>query len=405
MFETFENSLGLQNLDKGPKIKIIGVGGGGMNAVNKMIEDKIRGIDFIVANTDRQALKSSKATYKLVLGEHTTKGLGAGANPEIGHKAAQETIEQIKAIVKDTDLVFVTAGMGGGTGTGAAPTIAKAARDAGSLVVGIVTTPFSFEGKKRVANAVKGLEELSKHVDSIIVISNDRLLDELGGISLIDSFQYSDAILKQAVRTITDIVNEYSLINLDFADVKAVLHNAGSALIGVGRAEGENSAVEAAIDAINSPILESSIEGAKHAIVNITGSAKSLTIAKAQIAVETIKEAAGNDIDIIFGVTINDELADEIIVSVIATGISHSKQHPGHKKQSTIEDTTNINQYRQKHTTEFSTKNLDMLRKQNQHTSEQAKIREATTEELFKGFSLLDTTNEESLDDDDDFNR
>ncbi len=302
------------------KIKVIGVGGAGNNAVNRMLEDEVMGIDFIVANTDEQVLNESKAKIKLILGKKITKGLGAGANPQVGKEAAIESTEEIKSIVNGVDLVFIASGMGGGTGTGAAPVIAKIAREAGALVVGIVTTPFKFEGTKRTANATAGLIQFYENVDSIIIVSNDRLLLELGSIPLKDSFKYSDAVLKQAVRTITDLIAMPALINLDFADIKAVMENQGPALIGIGNAKGENKAVEAAINAINSPILEASIDGAKNAIINITGG-NNFTLEEANKVVDTIQNAANEKINILFGVSTNDELEDELIVSVIATGL------------------------------------------------------------------------------------
>ncbi len=338
------------NLDimNGAKIAIIGVGGGGNNAVNKMADDEMEGLTFIIANTDIQVLNNSNIPNKIILGKELTKGLGAGANPVIGEKAAQDSLEEIREMVSGYDLVFVAAGMGGGTGTGAAPIIAKEAKDTGALVVGIVTTPFTFEGKRRITNANVGLDEFRQNVDSIIIVSNDRLKEELGTIPLTESFQYSDAILKQAVRTITDLINSHSLINLDFADVKTVIEDQGLALIGVGRASGENKAVEAAIAAINSPILESSIEGARNAIVNIAGSSTNLSIEQAHIAIDTIKESAGDDIDIIFGVTINDSLEDEIVISVIATGLATTKSERLNsvKRRSRNEDETNIKKYK-----------------------------------------------------------
>ncbi len=338
------------NLDimNGAKIAIIGVGGGGNNAVNKMADDEMEGLTFIIANTDIQVLNNSNIPNKIILGKELTKGLGAGANPMIGEKAAQDSLEEIRDMVSGYDLVFVAAGMGGGTGTGAAPIIAKEAKETGALVVGIVTTPFTFEGRRRIANANVGLDEFRQNVDSIIIVSNDRLKEELGTIPLTESFQYSDAILKQAVRTITDLINSHSLINLDFADVKTVIEEQGLALIGVGRASGENKAVEAAIAAINSPILESSIEGARNAIVNIAGSSTNLSIEQAHIAIDTIKESAGDDIDIIFGVTINDSLEDEIVISVIATGLAATKSERLNsvKRRSRNEDETNIKKYK-----------------------------------------------------------
>ena len=333
MFEDFD--LKNKNINSSvAKIKVIGVGGAGNNAVDRMIEEETTGIEFIVANTDKQAIDNSKASKKLVLGVNLTKGLGAGANPEIGAQAAKESEEDIKQLVKGADLIFIATGMGGGTGTGAAPIVAEIARKEGALVVGIVTTPFKFEGKRRMENATSGLVEFYKNVDSIIIVSNDRLLMELGSIPLKDSFKYSDAILKQAVRTITDLIAMPALINLDFADVKTVMKDQGPALIGIGNAKGDNKAVEAAINAINSPILEASIDGAKNAIVNITGG-KEFTLDDANTVVDTIRDASNADTNIIFGVSTNDELGDELIVSVIATGLTgtsrpKSLQHISH---------------------------------------------------------------------------
>jgi len=382
MFEDFKREE-----NNGAKIKIIGVGGGGTNAVNKMVEDRIKGIEFYVANTDRQALSDSPVPNKIILGEVLTKGLGAGANPEVGSKAAQESIDQIKDVIEGTDLVFVTAGMGGGTGTGAAPVVAKVAKDSGALVVGIVTTPFSFEGKKRSHNADLGLDKFKENVDALIVISNNRLLAELGGVPLTESFVYSDAILKQAVRAITDLINEHSLINLDFADVKAVIEGAGLSLIGTGRAAGPNAAVEAAINAINNPLLESSIEGAKNAIVNVLGSPKTLTILQAQDAVQTIKEAANADIDVIFGVTINESMGDDIVVSVIATGISQEiadKYVSNNSNKSTgYDERADIEKYRSAgETVEVRLNNSDIFGSEEQKS-----------EDVFAGLSMLEDEN------------
>ncbi len=383
MFEEFDKSLSIGKNTLGAKIKVIGVGGAGCNAVTKMSEDDlIRGVEFILANTDRQAMQGSKINQKIVLGENLTKGLGAGANPDIGAKAASESLDEIKEAVKESDLIFIAAGMGGGTGTGAAHIIAKAARDSGALVVSIVTTPFVFEGHKREQNSEKGLNSLRMNVDSIIIISNERLLAELGGIPLTDAFQYSDAILKQAVRTITDLINKQSLINLDFADVKTIIKDKGRALIGTGRAKGENAAVEASIQAINSPILESSIEGARYALVNVLGGPKSLSIAQAQEAVETIKEASSPDIDIIFGVTINEDVGDEIVVSVIATGLEQTKEaskfssHISNSAQSLFKNETDIQKYKDNFTREVMIKNKQQ-------------VNDKTTEESFESLLFL----------------
>ncbi len=377
---------------KGAKIKVIGVGGGGSNAVNKMVEGRIIGVDFYVANTDVQALQDSLVPEenKIVLGENLTKGLGAGANPDIGQKAALESSDIIKDLVTGTDLVFVAAGMGGGTGTGAAPIIAKIAKEANCLVVGIVTTPFDFEGNARSKNAKDGLKNIKENVDSIIVVSNNRLLAELGGFSITDSFKFSDATLKNAVRTITDLINKHSLINLDFADVQAVIKNKGLALIGTGKASGEDAAVEAAINAIQSPILESSIEGAKHAIVNVLGSPTTLTLKQAQEAVQTIKEAANSNVDVIFGVTINEEMGEEIVVSVIATGLSQIKEfnmtnssNLGGALEKDSYEEVDIETFKQNATYEMN------LRK----TKEQKfidPIDDDDDEDIFSGLSLLD---------------
>lgn len=385
-FETFDF---YKEEKKGAKIKVFGVGGGGSNAVNKMIEDKITGLDFYVANTDVQALNDSKLPpeNRIILGENLTKGLGAGANPEIGKKAAEESTDDIKELVKTTDLVFVAAGMGGGTGTGAAPIIAKIAKDSGALVVGIVTTPFDFEGTARSKNAKIGLKALKDHVDSIIVVSNNRLLAELGSFSITDSFRFSDATLKNAVRTIADLINKHSLINLDFADVKAVIENQGLALIGTGKASGEDAAVEAAIQAIQSPILESSIEGAKNAIVNVLGSPATLTLQQAQEAVQTIKEAANSTVDVIFGVTINEDMGDEIVVSVIATGLTQIKEFDGNATNVAMKDSAEKDKYEEVDLEAFKQHVTQEMNLRNKKQLEEENTKE---EDIFSGLSLLD---------------
>ena len=299
-------------------IKVIGVGGGGGNTIHSMVKEGIKGVEFIVANTDEQVLNTSIAHTIIPLGT-TAKGLGAGANPEIGRKAALESEEVIKQTIKGADMVIVSAGMGGGTGTGAAPIIAKIAKEMGALTVGIVTTPFSFEGTQRNKNAQDGLEELKNCVDSLVVVSNDKLLEQYGGISLKDSFMYADKTLKQVVRTITDLIAIPALINLDFADVKSVMKDKGMALIGIGRSTGEDRAIKAATHAISSPILETSIKGATHAIINISGG--DITLDEASKAVKTIETAAASDLNIIFGVSIIESLGKDIQVSVIATGL------------------------------------------------------------------------------------
>ncbi len=328
MFENLdENNTSNPTLaQQGAKIKIIGVGGGGSNAVNQIYtSNEAQNAEFYVMNTDHQALEASPVPNKVTLGPTITKGLGAGAFPEVARKAAEESEKEIREIVDGADLVFVTAGMGGGTGSGASPLVARAAKETGALVVAIVTTPFSFEGGQRGETAKKAMEDLKGEVDSIIIVSNDRLAAELGGVAFSKAFEYADLILKQAVITIADIISTTSVINLDFADVKTVLKEQGLALIGTADAEGENASIDAALKAINSPILESSIEGAKKAIVMVMGSERSLTIEKAHEAIQTIQEAANSEIEIIFGVRIDEALGEKVLVSVIATGLEKVK--------------------------------------------------------------------------------
>ncbi len=307
-------------MDQLAKIKVIGVGGGGNNAVNRMIESGVKGVDFIVANTDLQVLNTSKAPIKIQLGAELTKGLGAGANPEVGREAALESKEEIREALEGADMVFVTCGMGGGTGTGAAPVIAEIAQELGTLTIGIVTKPFSFEGKKVMERAIAGLEELKKHVDTLIVIPNDRLREIVDKTTpLLDSFKEVDNVLRRGVQSISDLIAVAGLINLDFADVKTVMENKGHALIGIGIGVGENRAVEAARQAVESPLLETSIEGASDAIINVTGGIN-LALSEVETVVETIRASANTDINTIFGAVINENLTDEIIVTVIATG-------------------------------------------------------------------------------------
>lgn len=300
-------------------IKVIGVGGGGSNAVNRMVTDGVQGVDFFIANTDVQVMKNSPANSKLVLGADITKGLGAGGNPEIGRKAAEESEADIRSAIDGADMVFITAGMGGGTGTGAAPLVAKLAKEEGALTIAVVTRPFTFEGKRRGNNAEDGIEELKKYVDSLIVVSNDNLLEVIGRKPIEEAFQAADNVLRQGVQTISDLIAVPALVNLDFADVRSVMANQGRALIGIGMADGEDKAITAAEKAIQSPLLEADIAGAKSAIINITGGDK-VSLYDAQNAVAVIQDAAGGDIDCIFGIAINEQLGDAIIVTVIATG-------------------------------------------------------------------------------------
>lgn len=303
------------------RIKVFGIGGAGSNAVNRMVSEGVQGVEFYVANTDLQALDVSPVANKIKLGKD---GLGAGGNPDNGRKAAVESEADIRAAIEGTDMVFLTAGLGGGTGTGASPLFAKIAKELGCLTVGIVTKPFTFEGKKRMVQAEQGLEQLKEYVDSLIIVSNNKVLEIIGHIPFEDAFKEADNILRQGVQTITDLIAVPAMINLDFADIKSVMEGQGSALIGIGMASGENKAKDAATKAIQSPLLEAQITGAKSAIVNVTGGA-SMSAYDAQEAVELIRQAAGNDIDIIFGVAINDKIGESIIVTVIATGFDLPK--------------------------------------------------------------------------------
>jgi cell division protein FtsZ len=313
-------------MDQLAKIKVIGVGGGGNNAVNRMIESGVKGVDFIVANTDLQVLNNSKAPVKIQIGTELTNGLGAGANPQVGREAALESKNEIEAALEGADMVFVTCGMGGGTGTGAAPIIASIAQEMGALTVGIVTKPFSFEGKKRMEQAVSGLDELKKHVDTLIVIPNDRLRELIDKTTpLLESFKEVDNVLRRGVQSISDLIAVAGLINLDFADVKAVMEKRGNALIGIGIGVGESRAADAARQAVSSPLLETSISGATDAIINVTGGSN-LTLFEVEEAAEVIRSSANTDINTIFGAVINENLNDEIIVTVIATGFEDNSE-------------------------------------------------------------------------------
>ena len=316
--------MGELKYDQIAKIRVFGIGGAGCNAVNRMVDEEVKGVEFFVCNTDVQSLNLSNCKNKIVLGKDTTKGLGAGSNPEIGKKAAMESEKEIKEAIEGADMVFIAAGMGGGTGTGAAPVFAKIAKEAGCLTAGIVTKPFDFEGRKRTDQANAGLEALKEYIDSLIIVSNNQLLSVTGKISFQDSFREADNILRQGVQTITDLIAVPAFINLDFADIRSVMEGQGSALIGIGMAQGENKAKEAAQKAIQSPLLEAQISGAKNAIVNITGG-PAITIADSAIAVDYIREAAGSDLNIIYGVAINEAIGENIIVTVIATGFDLPK--------------------------------------------------------------------------------
>ncbi len=307
----------LDNYDPTARIVVIGVGGAGNNAVNRMLEENISHVEFYVANTDKQVLQTSASKNRLVLGEKTTGGLGAGGSPDVGKLAAEESKEEIAEIVRGANMVFIAAGMGGGTGTGAAPVIAAIAREAKALTVAIVTRPFTFEGKGRIANSVRGLNELKDAVDAIIIVSNDKLLLSSGNQPIGQAFKMADDVLAQSVKTVTDLILMPSVINLDFSDVRNVLKNSGISLIGFGMGQGANKAFDAAQSAISSPLLESSLNGARKAIVAVT-CGPLVSLYEAQETVERIREIAGTNLDIKFGVNINDQLTDQILVSVIA---------------------------------------------------------------------------------------
>ncbi|RSK26947.1 cell division protein FtsZ [Bacillus sp. HMF5848] len=316
------------NIDQLATIKVIGVGGGGNNAVNRMIEHGVQGVDFIAVNTDAQALNLSKAETKMQIGAKLTRGLGAGANPDVGKKAAEESREQIEEALKGADMVFVTAGMGGGTGTGAAPVIAQIARELGALTVGVVTRPFTFEGRKRAMQAATGIAGMKEAVDTLIVIPNDRLLEIVDkNTPMLEAFREADNVLRQGVQGISDLIAVPGLINLDFADVKTIMSNKGSALMGIGVSTGENRAAEAAKRAISSPLLETSIEGAQGVLMNITGGAN-LSLYEVQEAADIVASAADQEVNMIFGSVINETLKDEIVVTVIATGFSEAEIDP-----------------------------------------------------------------------------
>ena len=315
-------------MDQLAKIKVIGVGGGGGNAVNRMIETGVKGVEFIVANTDYQVLSKSKADVKIQLGKQLTEGLGAGGKPEIGRESAVESKKEIEEALKGADMIFITCGMGGGTGTGAAGIVAEIAQGLGALTVAIVTKPFTFEGKRRMENAMQGIDELKKHVDTLIVIPNDRLREIIDkSTPLIEAFKEVDNVLRRGVQSISDLIAVVGLVNLDFADVKAVMEKSGRAIIGIGIGMGEDRALEAAKQAVSSPLLETSIEGATDAIINITGGVN-LTLFEAEQAAEVVRSASNTDINTIFGSVINENLNDEVIVTVIATGFDKKKNVP-----------------------------------------------------------------------------
>ena len=325
------------SVEDNAQIKVIGVGGGGGNAVNRMIEAGLKGVSYIVVNTDKQALNASVAETKVQIGEKLTRGLGAGANPETGMKAAEENIEEIVKYFDGVDMVFITAGMGGGTGTGAAPVIAKAAKEMGILTVGVVTKPFTFEGSKRRKHAELGIEYLKQYVDSLVVVPNDRLLQiSEKNTTMKEAFGMADDVLRQGIQGITDLITESGVINLDFADVKTVMSDRGIAHMGVGTGRGENRVIDAVKEAIRSPLLETSIDGAKAILLNIMGG-YDLGMLEANEAADLIEKAAARDANIIFGASIKEDLEDEIRITVIATGFDDGEAEAEEQAQAEAE--------------------------------------------------------------------
>lgn len=320
------------DMEQFAKIKVIGVGGGGNNAVNRMIEGNLSGVDFVAINTDKQALQASDAEYKIQIGEKLTKGLGAGADPKIGTKAAEESRDEIFEALQGNDMVFLTAGMGGGTGTGAMPVVAEIAKELGVLTVGVVTKPFGFEGRTRMKNAIAGIEALRKNVDTLVTIPNDRLLQIAGkNTSIIEAFNIADDVLKQGVKGIADLITVPGEINLDFSDVKTIMSDSGLAHMGIGTAEGEDRAIEAAKKAIHSPLLETTINGAKGVLINITAG-PSLGLFEANAAATVVHDAVDEDANVIFGAVIDEDMKDMIKVTVIATGFSSDNRHEDDEK-------------------------------------------------------------------------
>ena len=325
-------------VDNSAEIKVIGVGGGGCNAVSRMVEAGLSGVEFIVANTDAQCLSGSPAKMKIQIGDKLTKGLGAGANYEIGKKAAEEDRDKISQALDGADMVFITAGMGGGTGTGAAPIVAEVAKELGALTVAVVTRPFTFEGRKRANAADLGIKNLRERVDAIIVVPNDKLIDIAGdNLSLIESFRFADNVLLQGVQGISDLIVVPGTINIDFADVKTIMSTAGSALMGIGISEGENRAVTAAQQAISSPLLESSIQGARGVLLNITAGSD-VGLGEVNKACSIIQEAVDPDANIIFGTAINEEMGEKIKITVIATGFGEEARAALDPKKRIIEE-------------------------------------------------------------------
>ena len=365
-----------ENLDQNARIKVIGVGGGGNNAVNRMIEEGVEGVEFIALNTDAQALQYSKAGITMQIGATLTRGLGAGANPEVGKLAVEESRSQIEEVLEGADMVFVTAGMGGGTGTGAAPAVARIARELGALTIGIVTRPFTFEGRKRSRNAESGIEAMRKAVDTLIIIPNDRLLGVVDKKTpMLEAFREADNVLRQGVQGISDLIAVPGLINLDFADVKTIMCNQGTALMGIGIAEGEGRAVEAVKQAISSPLLETSIDGAQGVIMNITGGSD-LSLYEVQEAADIVTSATDEELNMIFGSIINENLKNKIIVTVIATGFEKQEEPP-------LNISTRSSKERRTHSL-LDRHHKDSHPQQRQETVQKDRRRQPSKEDLFE---------------------
>ena len=336
--DNVEENNNMSMIDGTATIKVIGVGGAGNNAIDRMVEAGIKGVDFIVVNTDKQQLVKSKAATKIQIGEKITRGLGAGANPDIGAQAAEESKTEIQEALRGADMVFVTAGMGGGTGTGAAPIVAACAKEMGILTIGVVTKPFTFEGKKRLSQAERGVESLKGKVDTLVVIPNDKLLQIIDRkTSIVEAFKMADDVLRQGVQGISDLIAVPGLVNLDFADVKTIMLNTGIAHMGIGRASGENRAEDAAKQAVQNPLLESSIEGARGVIINITGGAN-LGLHEVNTAAELVQRSVDPEANIIFGAVIDETLDEDIVITVIATGFDKGNEVPNLNSASSIVD-------------------------------------------------------------------
>ncbi|MGO4927197.1 cell division protein FtsZ [Fundicoccus sp. Sow4_D5] len=373
---------------EGAVIKVIGVGGAGGNAVNRMITEDVQGVEFISANTDTQALNGSNAEVKIQLGPKVTKGLGAGSLPEIGEKAAEESEEQIRQALEGADLIFITAGMGGGTGTGAAPVVARIAKELGALTIGVVTRPFTFEGPKRGRYAAEGLQKLKENVDTLVTIANNRLLEIVDRKTpMLEAFSEADNVLRQGVQGISDLITSPGYVNLDFADVKTVMKDQGTALMGIGTASGENRTAEATKKAISSPLLEVSIDGAEQIILNITGGAD-LSLYEAQDASEVIAAASSSDVNILLGTSINEALGDEVHVTVIATGISTEKNEKA--KAAPRQPRSNFN-----HTNESVVKSNPVQTEPTQETS-QRQVREPERD-LFSNWDIKREDNQRDV--------